>query len=203
MSVILPPTTGIMQLPPEPVRRFTVDEYHQMINVGIIQEDDPCELLEGWVIPKMPRNPEHDLVVALAEEEIARRLPAGWHRRIQSGLTTADSEPEPDVMVVRGPKRLYGSRKPGPADLGLVVEVADSTLTRDRTTKLRIYARAAIVIYWIINIPDRQIEVYSDPTGPEAEPRYRQRLDHGPQDLVPLVLDGKEVERVSVRDVLP
>ena len=83
------------------------------------------------------------------------------------------------------------------------MEVADSSLTREDTTKLRIYARAAIPIYWIINIPDRQVEVYSDPAGPEPEPRYRLQQHVGPADSVPLVLDGKEIDRIPVKDLLP
>jgi len=190
--------------PPEPVRRFTVDEYHRMIHVGILKEDDPVELLEGWIVAKMPRNPPHDVAVALTQAALSAALPQTWICRGQSAVTTTDSEPEPDIAVVRGPIRRYITNHPGAADTGLVVEVADSTLTRDRTLKARLYARASISIYWIVNIPDRRIEVYSDPTGSDAaESHYRQRQDFDVTGAVPLVLEGRTVATISVQDLLP
>jgi Uma2 family endonuclease len=190
--------------PPEPVRRFTVDEYHRMIHLGILKEDDPVELLEGWIVAKMPRNPPHDVAVALTQAALSAALPQAWICRGQSAVTTIDSEPEPDIAVVRGPIRRYVTNHPGPADLGLVVEVADSTLARDRTLKARLYARAIIPIYWIVNIPDRQIEVYSDPIGAAAaESHYRQRQDFDVTGAVPLVLDGRAIATIPVRDLLP
>lgn len=99
--------------------------------------------------------------------------------------------------------RAYQTRHPGPQEAALVVEVADATLRRDRTLKLRIYARASVPVYWIVNLIDRQIEVYTDPTGPAEQPSYGQHRDYGPADDAPLVLDGREVGRVAVREVLP
>ncbi len=192
-----------LQPPPLPVRRFTVAEYHQMIVAGILREDEPVELLEGWLVLKMTRNPPHDLAVGLLEDEIIRCLPAGWFRRGQCAVTTADSEPEPDVAVARGQRRDYGTRHPGPGDLALAAEVADSSLEGDRTIKARIYARASIPTYWIVNLPDHQVEVYTNPTGPTAEPHYQQQQVYRPGDLVPLVLDGQEVARIAVTDLLP
>ncbi len=80
-----------------------------------------------------------------------------------------------------------------------MVEVADSTLRDDQTLMKRIYARAGIPFYWIVNLPDRRLEVYSDP----ADADYRQRQDFGPEAEVPLMIEGREVGRISVRDVLP
>jgi Uma2 family endonuclease len=188
---------------PLSLRRFTVAEYHRMIAAGILKEGEPYELLEGWIVRKMTRNPPHDLALGLAEDEIGRRLPAGWFRRDQSGMTTADSEPEPDVAIVRGNRRDYGERHPGPQDLGLVVEIADSSLALDRGLKARLYARAAIAIYWIVNLPDSQIEVYTDPTGPGPEPAYQQHRDYAATEAVPLILDGVEIGQIPVRDLLP
>jgi Uma2 family endonuclease len=190
-------------VPPEPVRRFTVDEYHRMIEVGILHSGDPFELLEGWIVPKMTRNPPHDVALVLTEAAIGARLPANWHRRGQSAVTTAESEPEPDLAVVRGRPRDYLNRHPGPQDMGLAIEVADASLQRDRTVKARIYARAAIPVYWIVNVVDRQVEVYADPTGPDPDPTYRQRRDYFPGDLVPFVLDGVEMGPIPASDLLP
>jgi Uma2 family endonuclease len=175
-----------------------------MIDAGILREGDRHELLNGWIVLKMTRNPPHDLSLSLVERELELRLPAGWFRRIQSAVTASnDSEPEPDAAVVRGDRRDYGHRHPGPQDMGLAVEVSDSTLAQDRTVKLPIYARARVPVYWIVNLPDMRVEVYTDPTGPDPAPAYRQRRDFGPADEVPLVLDGTEVGRIPVRDLLP
>ncbi len=186
------------------MRRFTVDEYHRMIHAGILTEDDRVELLEGWIVAKMPRNPAHDTALALVQAALSAVLPPAWICRGQSAVTTADSEPEPDMAVVRGPIRRYATGHPGPADMGLVVEVADSTLARDRTLKARLYARAAVPVYWIVNIPDRQIEVYTDPSGPDAaDPAYRQRRDFAADDAVPLVLEGRTTATIPVSELLP
>ncbi len=191
-------------VPPVPVRRFTVDEYHQMIRAGILGEDDNVELLEGWIVPKMPRNPAHEALIAWVHNRVlALRLRAGWYCRGRSAITTPDSEPEPDLAVIRGSERDYLSRHPGPADTALAVEVADSSLARDRTIKARIYAAAGVPLYWIINLIDDQIEVYTQPTGPDPVPNYQMRQDYKRSDLVPLVIDGIELGPIPGCDLLP
>lgn len=118
-------------------------------------------------------------------------------------MTTEDSEPEPDVVVVRGERRQYRDRHPLPHEVALVVEVADATLQRDRKLKKRIYARAGVANYWIINLIESCVEVYTVPSGPAEFPDYQQRQDYGPADEIPLVIEGREVGRLAVRDVLP
>lgn len=203
MSVITPSIPATFGMPPGPVRKFTVGEYHQLIRAGVLTEDDPVELLEGWIIQKMPRNPPHDGTLAVTSEYLRGLLPAGWHIRVQCAVTLPDSEPEPDVALVRGGVRDYMTLHPGPADIALIVEVSDSLLGRDRTEKLRIYARAGIAIYWIINLVDAQVEVYTDPTGPDAAPQYRQRQDYDRNADVPLVIGGATAGQVPVRELLP
>ncbi|HKI16415.1 MAG TPA: Uma2 family endonuclease [Isosphaeraceae bacterium] len=191
-------------LPPLPVRRFTVDEYHHLISAGVLREDEDVELLEGWIVPKMPRTPTHDAMVSTVMLDVLTpRLPEGWFCRGQSAITTADSEPEPDVAVVRGASRDYLARHPGPADMALVVEVSDSSLQRDRTHKGPIYATAAIPVYVIINLLDHQVEIYTDPTGPDAAPVYRIRRDYRAGDLVPFVVDGHDLGPVPTGELLP
>ena len=130
-------------------------------------------------------------------------MPAGWYVDTQEPVTTTDSEPEPDVAVVRGDLDDYLDRHPGPHEVALVVEVADSTLRRDRGTKKRLYARAGIPVYWIANLIESRFEVYTDPTGPAEQPDYRQQQEYGPADEIPVVLVEKEVGRLVVRDLLP
>jgi Uma2 family endonuclease len=124
---------------------------------------------------------------------------------MQNPITIAEcnSEPEPDAKVVRGTPRDFKGRRVAGSDVALVVEVSDSTLRDDQTTKKALYARAMIPFYWIVNLPSNRLEVYSDPTGPDPSPDYRRRSEHGPDDVIPLILDGQEVARIAVRDLLP
>jgi len=197
------PMTDDAGVPPESLYRLTVAQYHAMAREGILTDDDPVELLEGWLVTKMPKNPPHSVVTQLTREALARILPSGWYVDAQEPITTADSEPEPDVVVVRGDRRQYLNRHPGPQDVVLVVEVADSTLQRDRSLKKRLYAAAGISVYWIVNLLDGQIEVYTDPSGPGEQPDYHQQQNYGPIDTVPLMIEDREVGRLTVRDLLP
>src|SRR5689334_22810447 len=114
MSVTAQPTPGTLELPPGPVRRFTVEEYHRMIAAGVFAEDERSELLEGWIVPKMTRNPYHEAVIDATQEAIRKLLPEGWRLRTQSPTSTLDSEPEPDVAVAKGSLGDFVSRHPGP-----------------------------------------------------------------------------------------
>jgi Uma2 family endonuclease len=188
---------------PERLYRFSVEQYEEMARHGILSEEDRVELLEGWVIRKMGRNSRHILTTKLVVKHLTRLIPAGWHVAKEDPIRTDAGEPDPDVSVLRGEERDYGDRKPTPQDVGLVVEVADTTLPDDRTYKKQIYAQAGIPFYWIADIPDARLLVHSDPTGAAASPDYRQVVEYGPGDEVPVVLDGQEVGRIAVRDLLP
>ena len=106
-------------------------------------------------------------------------------------------------MIVRGETRDYRDRHPGPEDVALIVEVADSTLERDRGVKRLVYARAGVPVYWIINVLERVLEVYYDPSGPAENADYRQRRAYESSDSVPLMIDALEAGSVAVRDLLP
>jgi Uma2 family endonuclease len=190
-------------VPDEPIYRLSVDQYHKMIAAGIIDDDDPVELLEGWLVQKMGKNPPHSFSTGQLRTGLESVIPAGWYVDSQEPVTGDTSEPEPDARVVRGKRRDYLKRHPRPDETPLVGEVSDSTLRRDRGFKMRIYARAGILVYWIVNLIDRQIEVYTDPTGPAKKPTYRQRQDYKPGEEVPVVIEGREVGRLAVKDLLP
>jgi Uma2 family endonuclease len=183
--------------------RLTVEQYHEMIRNGILTTENRVELLEGWLVPKMPKNPPHRFATRALRKALERILPAGWMVDPQEPVTTSESEPEPDISVIRADADDYRTRHPGPQDVGMATEVSDSSLHRDRTLKKRIYARARIPVYWIINLIDRQIEVYTDPTGPAAEPDYRLRHDYLPGDSIPVMIDSQEIGRLAVNDLLP
>lgn len=190
-------------VPPPPHYRFTVAQYHRIIDAGVFGADERCELLEGAIVPKMTRKPPHDGCLYLAQTLLLAHLPADWVLRVQSAATLGGtSEPEPDLVVARGPARQYLRRHPGPRDVVLVVEVADTTLAEDRGRKARIYARARVPVYWVVNLIDSQVEVYTLPRAGRA-PAYRSREDFRAGDRVPLVLDGRELARLPVRELLP
>jgi Uma2 family endonuclease len=188
--------------PPFPVYRFSVEQYHRMIDAGVFDSGGRVELLEGWIVPKMTKNPPHEAAITRLNRLLTRLLPDEWVVRIQGSLGIGASEPEPDVTVVRGPLDRYDTRHPGPRDTALVVEVADSSLDQDRGYKLRMYARARIVLYWIVNLQDSRIEVYTEPRRGRT-PHYRQRQDYTPTDDVPLVLAEHDFGTIPVRELLP
>ncbi len=185
------------------LRRFTVAEYHAILSEGILKSGDPVELIDGFLVLKMSRNPPHDSAIDLFRTALSLLLPTGLMLRSQQAATLLDSEPEPDFAVVRGGPRTYRTRHPQPADILLIVEVSDTTLDQDQTAKSVAYARNRLTEYWIVNIPDRQIEVYTDPQPAASPPAYATRTDYRPGQEVPLVLDGTAVGTIAVADLLP
>lgn len=181
---------------------LTVDQYHRMIAEGILTAKDRVELIEGVLVQKMSRNPPHDEALARIMRRLVRLLPEEWTLRGQSAVTLRHSEPEPDFAIAHGPEGTYSGRKPGPRDIALVIEVADSSLLADRNEQAILYADARIPEYWIVNLVNRRVEVYTDPKGGRS-PRYRRRRDYGANESVPLVLDSREVGRIPVRELLP
>jgi len=196
------PPSGTAAVPDVPIYRLTVAQYQAMAQAGILTEDDPVELLEGWLVPKMTKNPPHSSVARRLRRLLDQTVPEGWLVLSQDPITTGDSAPEPDVCIVRGQEESFAGRHPTSGEVALVVEVADTSLRQDRGTKKRLYARAGIPVYWILNLVDRRFEVYTDPTGPAKQPDYRQHHDYGPSDVIPVVLIGVEVGSLAVEKLL-
>ena len=185
------------------IARFSVAQYQGMVEAGILTGEDKVELLENYVVLKMSRNPPHDSAIQQILEQLFLLRPPGWSFRVQSAITLPDSQPEPDLALVRGSAAKFKTSHPVAADVGLAIEVADSSLLRDRRDKTRIYARAGIPTYWIVNLVDSRIEVYTQPSGPTAVPEYGMSRTFAPGDEVPIVLDGANVASVPVADLLP
>jgi Uma2 family endonuclease len=183
--------------------RLNVQQYHEMIRAGILTENDPVELIDGLLVTKMPKNPPHILASELVRDHVSPLLPAGWFMNSQQPVTLAASEPEPDAMVVRGSRFDYRDRTPVPGDVALVIEVSDTTLDQDRGLKKRLYAEAGIAAYWIVNLIDRRVEVYTEPSGPSSHSDYRQLRTYAPGEEIALTLDGREAARVAVQNLLP
>ena len=157
-----------------PLVPITVTQFQQMIQKGILREGDPIELIDGLLVRKdrsargenlMGHNPRHALLVSRLMRLLAPLSQfAGYYLRIQLPVVLTDiNAPEPDIAVVCGTEEDYTDRHPGSDDLPLVIEVADSSVATDRSTKQRLYALAEIPRYWLINIPESQVEVYEQP----------------------------------------
>lgn len=189
-------------IPPLPVRRFTVAEYHKLGEIGVLTPSDRVELLHGWIVPKMTLNPPHAYAVtALMKAMLALGGPAAVVR-VQQPISTTDSEPEPDVVLATGANADYKKRHPAPGECVMLAEVADSSLREDQTTKLALYAGAKVAVYWIVNLVDGRVEVYTQPKGGK-NPAYKLRTDYGPGDAVPVVIGTAQVGTIAVTDLLP
>ena len=162
-------TTAIDTLPERAIRtedvfyQLTVEQYHQLIEAEVLVGGDPVELVEGVLLYKMTQKPRHPVCLWHLQHQLEPLVPRGFFYSQERAITLDDGEPEPDGAVFRGSVNDYVDRHPGPADVELVIEVADTSLRRDRGTKLRSYARAGIACYWIVNLIDRCVEVHHDP----------------------------------------
>ena len=185
------------------IYRFTVAQYQRMAELGILGPDDKVELLEGYVVLKMARNPPHDGTMDVVRSALDAILPAGWMVRSQQAIVLTDSAPEPDFALVRGNARSYFTRHPGPADVGLVVEVANTSLDRDLEDKSAVYARSNIVAYWVIDVASGIVHVFTQPSGPTETPSYADHAVVRPPDAMPLTLDGVAVGPIPAADLLP
>ena len=181
---------------------LSVRQYQRMIESGILSSELPVELLENRLVMKMPKSPEHDGTIDLVGAALRAVLPGGWIVRTQQAITLTDSQPEPDFALARGSVRSYLARHPEVGDLGLVIEVAGSSLLRDQRDKARIYARAGIEAYWIVNLEERRLEVYTQPSGAVNQPSYGEIAHYTAGQSVPLLLDGVTLS-LAVDDCLP
>ncbi len=183
---------------PKLLHEFSVAKYHKMIQTGILTPNDRVELLEGWIVNKMSQNPPHRSSLSRIIRWLGKSLPTNWTLSCQGPITLSDSEPEPDITVARGADSSYDGRHPRPADLGIVMEVGDSSLLNDRRYKGTLYARAAIAEFWLVNVPERKIEVYTSPLNGE----YQTKIEYTEQQSVPLVLDGVKIADLPVNELI-
>jgi Uma2 family endonuclease len=145
-------------------KQFTTDEYHRLIELGFLTEEDRIELIRGELIYMTPKGTPHTVCGSILCRQLDRLLGDRAVIRGQDPITLPNhSEPEPDVAIAIGRDEDYLAHHPYPADLLLVAEISDSTLTYDQTIKLELYAEAGITHYWIINLEAQQLEHYSQP----------------------------------------
>ena len=194
---------------PEPADRLfriSIQTYHRMGELGLIAASDRVELLDGLLVRKMTKGPRHVTATHRAFKILLGRLPAGWHPRVESPVELpqgpdGDSSPEPGVVVVRGTDDLYNHRHPGPGDVLLVIQVADSSLLIDRKG-LRRFGWSGVPMVWIVNLRNETVEVYTGPSGPVDDPGYAQKVTKGLDDLLEIPLDGQAIGGLRVVDFL-
>jgi Uma2 family endonuclease len=183
--------------------RFSTDQYLRMVETGILTEDTPVEFYLGEVVPKMPQGDPHGKALERLDRQFQRMLPDDISVRIQSPVYVPDGVPEPDLVLCDS-LDIRGDLHPQGDEIHLVLEVAESSIGKDRGVKAGIYARAGIPVYWIVNVDDRQVEVYTDPhTPPTGDVGYRTRIDYKSGQDVPVVIDGKTFGSITVARLLP
>jgi Uma2 family endonuclease len=160
--------------------RFSVDEYEQMTELGILTENDRVELIRGEILEKMTIGDRHAACTIRLNQLLSLAVAGRALVSIQNPIRLADSEPEPDVALLTPRPDFYASGKPRPADVLLIVEVADTTLEFDRDVKRPMYAEAGIGEYWIVNLVDDCLEVHRQPQ-PDGTYRDVQTLRRGQQ----------------------
>lgn len=143
--------------------RFTPEMFHQLGALGLLDDAHKYELLQGDIYPMPPEGPEHSTERTRLMYRFVQRASDAWHVRIEAPLRLGDSEPIPDVAIVQGRIEDYEAQHPTSALL--VIEIAHTSLPKDRTLKLQLYAQAGIPEYWIVNLQERRLEVYREPAG--------------------------------------
>jgi Uma2 family endonuclease len=187
-----------LAVPPFPIARFSVEQYHRMLASGAFTEHDRVELIDGWVVQKMAKGPQHEFVTGELEALLRERVPTGWHVRNQAPVTLSESEPEPDLAVARGSRGDYRARHPHAQELALVVEISDTTLTTDRL-KAGTYSAARIPEYWLVNLASRVVEVHRDP----SDEGYRTHETFGETQRLSVRIGEQDAGELAVGDFLP
>ncbi|MCS6920140.1 MAG: Uma2 family endonuclease [Fimbriimonadales bacterium] len=175
--------------------RFTPEMFHKLGEAGILDDNQKYELLEGDIYPMPPEGPEHSAERTRVMYRFALRVSEAWHVRVEAPLRLGDSEPIPDVAIVPGRIEDYEAQHPTTALL--VIEVAHTSLPKDRTLKLQLYARCQIPEYWIVNLKERRLEVYREP----AEGDYKSLRYYTLDEAVSPLFEPEWA--IAVRDLFP
>ncbi len=195
------PATTTTRAPADPGQyRMTVDEFERIERLLNARR---VELIDGLLVEKGDMDEAHAITDQKLGPRLNRLMPDGWFVRADKPLRVhATYRTFPDFAVVEGdPDTSYGPGQGHPvaADVAIVIEISDSTLTRDSHAKLADYAKGRIAVYWIVNLVDRQDEVYTDP----RRGRYEKKEIFKPGESVPVVIAGNNVGRVVVDEILP
>ena len=187
------------------LRRFTVDEFERLEEAGVFGPEERVELLNGIICMMTPIGDHHSFCVETLGDLIGPLLGKEFCKWSQQPSISPNDKPQPDIYVSRGDRRKYKDKRPTLSELVLVIEVADSSVQHDRTIKLPIYAAAGIPEYWILNIPDRKLEVYRKPIAATVKDpsKYEVLETYASEQSVDLVLEGNRLGAFTVHDALP
>ncbi len=168
--------------------KWSVEDYHKMIEVGILS-DRRVELLEGEIVEMSPEGPLHYFLSDQGADYLRELLQGQAEVRLDGPITLSNSEPEPDIVVVQSPKARYRSRHPGPEEIFWIIEVSDSTLAKDLSEKKQAYAAAGIQEYWVVDVKAEAMLVFRHP----REVEYLFKLEVNQGTVSPLAFPDVEV----------
>lgn len=202
MSTVLEPSpVEAITSPNEMPYLFSVDDFYRMIDLDIFPDEARVGLWEGRVYEEMGKRHAHSLTWAKFNARLLPLVPVGWSLWSECSLTISpDKAPMPDLLIVRGDLDAYEDRRPVAVDVGLLIELADSSLKIDTGAKLRAYAQASIPAYWVVNLREKLIYVYTDPIP--SEDRYGLMTTIGRDGSIPFVLDGTQVALIAASTLL-
>ena len=198
------PTTSLVDPawapPAESLYRMSLEQYEAMVASGVFSRFERFHLIRGLLVAKMTQNTLHSTSDLLCGAALERVVPPGWHVRPGKPIRIPNqiSKPEPDRSVVRGEILDYSQRDPDSHEIALAIEVADSRL-REARDLIPVYGGGGIAVYWIVNLVDRQVEVYSRP----GKNGYKSRKDIKPGQQVPVTIGGRKLRPIAVDDLLP
>ena len=172
-----------MVFTPISTHRWTVEQYHQMIETGILTPRDRVELIQGEIVDVSPQKPVQAVLICLLADFLREQLQGSAYVRSQLPITLSDSEPSPDLAIVRGTARSYITQHPLPDDIFLLIEVSNTTLAFDLGTKAEVYAIARIQEYWALDCQENRLHLFRDPRSG----RYQQeRIISERENISPL-----------------
>ena len=198
-STFTPPPVRAVSLPPRKKSKWLVEEFHRIRATGV-WDGLRTYLIRGEIWEQGEMNPPHAVIVGLVQDVLRALFGVGFTVRAQVPLVLTDSSPFPDLAIVKGQQRDYLKVHPTTAEL--IVEIADSSLFEDTTTKAEVYATGGILDYWVIDVENRLLIVFRDPVPlPDGGLAYRTRLELGLADAIaPL---AAPTSPVRVADLLP
>lgn len=184
-------------------RKFSIDEYHKLVDLRFFTENDRIELIRGEIIDMAPKRTPHSVCNSLLWKQLYELIGKQSEIRVQEPIIlSSHSEPEPDVVIAKKKSDNYLSAHPTVEDIILVIEISDSTLEYDRETKLSLYAEVGINNYWIFNLVDNRLEVYSQPfSDTKGKFDYRNKIIFLPNEKI--VIPGFATATLELASVFP
>ncbi|MDJ0712863.1 MAG: Uma2 family endonuclease [Prochloraceae cyanobacterium] len=169
--------------------KWSVEDYHRIISAGIFKERR-VELLDGEIVEMSPEGPLHRYTNDALAEYLRTLLGSSAKVFEAHPITLANSEPEPDIAIVKAPRSLYRSRHPYPEDIYWLIEISDSTLSYDLDEKKKVYARSQIEEYWVVDITAKKLTIFRQPLGEE----YQSKTEYTTGKISPVTFPDLEID---------